>query len=90
MASQPKRARVSQTQETVVVDLSVLQGLFGEDDLDFEVRRRQTFETRKGLLSEAGTVNYDTYLYYIGMELKTKSEVCAVFFSFKFCPIFSI
>ena len=43
--------------------------------MDFSTRRRETFETRKKLLSEAGTVNFDTYMYYIGMELKDIGEV---------------
>ena len=73
---QPKRLGINnQSQEASNVDLSCLQDLFGQEEMDFSTRKRETFETRKKLLSEAGTANFDTYMYYIVMELKDIGEV---------------
>ena len=56
---------------------------FGEN-IDYSETRKRTIFYRKNLLCSKGTINYDNYLYIIGLNVKVKNEASSLFvFCFK-------
>ena len=78
-----KRKRRSVASELQDVDLKELVEKFGEN-IDYSETRKRTILYRKNLLCSKGTINYDNYLYIIGLNVKVKNEASSLFvFCFK-------
>ena len=74
-----KRKRRGVASELQDVDLKELVEKFGEN-IDYSETRKRTILYRKNLLCSKGTINYDNYLYIIGLNVKVKKEASSLFF----------
>ena len=75
----PKRIRKSAEVNEEPIELGKLIEVFSGEGIDYPLKREETFADRKSLLQTRGVIDYDLYLFTIGLDLRCFEEVSLFF-----------
>ena len=75
----PKRIRKAAEVNEEPIELGKLIEVFSGECIDYQQKREETYADRKSLLQTKGVIDYDFYLFTIGLDFRCFEEVSLFF-----------